>query len=420
MKKHWKAFCLIICLSVMVLTGCIKDDFRIEEETQKETYLKFAGYKVGENKVEEIEKILNAYMEENKDTVVVYEGIKYDYVEIMTNRIENNHADDLFMISDQALTTYEEKGWFGTKIMDLSDKEFVERYNPLIKDLFTVDGKIAAIPMCMSVVGMIANMDVLEACGISEMPQTYNEWVTAMRLVKEHGYTPMVNYQGNAASFNFLIAARAVAPYVEQGISYEGEASAQLYEKGIRDIYALMEEGLIDREQAIGETESRSYQKVLGEQFAAGNIAFAVMPNWCITSFLEGNPDFSYQFGGLPMGENGPLVDIRASVLVGINNEGENKEKAEEFLDYLMRAEYIEEYAADQNGLSPLAGAQTDNEMYTDILPLIEEGRFTSDTDSRIEFNLVKRLNYVSKQMLEQVPIEQILNDFDKGVADEE
>lgn len=419
MKKNIKALGVALCLLSAFLTGCGGDGFQVEEKQTESTTLKFAGYKVGENKVEEIDKILTSYMEEHEDTVVVYEGIKYDYVEIMTDRIENGPVDDLFMISDQALTTYEEKGWFDTKIMDLSEKEFVQRYSPTMRKLFTVNNKIAAVPMCMSVVGMMGNMDVLNDCGIEEMPKTYQEWVAAMRTVKEQGYTPMVNYQGNAASFNFLIATRAAASIVEQGASPEGKTAEEIYGPAIRDIYALMDEGLISREQALAETEARSYQKVLGEQFAAGGVAFAVVPNWCISAFMEGNPQFNYQFSGIPTGETGPIVNIRASVMVAINNKGKNKEAAERFLDYMMQPKFIEDYATAQNGLSPLMDAGTENELYDSILPLIGEERFVSDTDSRIPFNLVKRLNYVSAQMLEKESVEKILEDFVAGVADE-
>ena len=51
-------------------------------------------------------------------------------------------------------------------------------------------------------------------------------------------------------------------------------------------MYALVENGLIDREQMSGETDARSYRKVLGEQFAGGGVAFAVAPSWSLSAFL--------------------------------------------------------------------------------------------------------------------------------------
>lgn len=409
---------LCLCLWFFLLAGCGSDGFQMAEQGEEEVYLRFAGYKVGETKVEEIEKILNAYMEANKNTVIVYEGIADNYVEVMTNRIENGPADDLFMISDQALSSYGQKGWYGTKIEDLSDKEFLQRYSPMVQALFMVDGKAGAAPMCMSVTGMMVNMDVLHACGIEKAPQTYSQWVEALRTVKAGGYTPMVNYMGNAASLSFLVGARSMAPYVEEGLSFEGMTAAQVFEKGLRDICDLLDEGLIDRKQALAETEARAYQKVLREQFAAGDVAFAVVPSWCITSFLEGEPDFAYCFTGLPVGDEGPLVNVRASLLVAINGEGENKAAAEEFLDYMMQPEHIEEYAAAQNGLSPLSGAKTDNILYGDILSLIEEERFVSDMDPRIPFNLLGRLNYATEQLLREESMEKVLADFNQGAAD--
>ena len=71
-------------------------------------------------------------------------------------------------------------------------------------------------------------------------------------------------------AIDFIEGARTVS---------EGLTAEEVYAGGIRDVYALVENGLIDREQMSGETDARSYRKVLGEQFAGGGVAFAVAPS---------------------------------------------------------------------------------------------------------------------------------------------
>lgn len=417
MKVNRRAAGILAALSISssLLSGCHDSTVYVMNEETKPVTLRFFGFKVGETKVEEIESILNQYMDQNKDMIIVYEGIGTDYGSVLADRIESGHADDLFMISPTTLTAYGKRGWFGTKITDLSGEAFIQRYSPMIQKLITVDGKIPAVPMCLSAVGLMGNMDILENCGIHEMPRTYGAWVQAMEVVQEQGYTPMVNYLGNDASLMFLIAARSAAIYRESGESQSGLSAADVYAKSITDLYGVVDRGLIDREQLAGAAEPKAYQTVLKEEFAAGKAAFAVIPSWGLASFLGGSPDFTYQYAGIPAGDEGPLTGVRASVLVGVNREGEHTAEAEAFLDYLIQPENIENYAEDQISLSPLKGAKTENPLFTELLAQIEKEQMFSDADPRIPFDMVMLLNRTSEQMAEGEPLERILEDFNAG-----
>ena len=402
-----------MCLTaVLLLSGCQGDNLKVVEPPQNAVTLRFCGFKVGKTKIEEIETILNKYMEQ-KNVVIVYEGIAENYNDILTKRLQSGYADDLFMINTSMVTTYMNKGWCGTKIVDLSKQTFIEQYSPMVRRLITMEGKIPAVPMNLSVIGMLGNMDVLRACGIHEMPRTYEAWVQAMETVREHGYTPMVNYLGNNSSLSFLMAGRSVAPYVEgDKIADENTTALQVYTKGIADVYNLLDKGLLDRAQLARETEARSYQTVLGEQFAAGGVAFAVAPSWGLHAFLAGKPNFAYQYAGLPVGDKGPLTGVRASVLVAVNNESAHAREAEAFLAYLMQPEHIENYAAEQTSLSPLKGARTENPIFAEPLAQIGAGLIFSDTDFRIPFNLTKLLNNASERMSRGEKLESILKQF--------
>ena len=173
-------------IAVMLAAGCGSSGIQIVGQKADTVNLRFIGYKVGKSKVEEIDTILNRYMEENEDVVIVYEGIAEHYVDIMSDRLQSGRAGDLFMIGDQAVSTYAANGWYGTKIADLSGEEFVRQYSPMIRKMITLDGQVPAVPMCLSTVGMLGNMDVLSACGIDRMPDTFNEWVRDMETVQEY------------------------------------------------------------------------------------------------------------------------------------------------------------------------------------------------------------------------------------------
>lgn len=395
-KSGWLSLCLAIVCCGAVLSGCAsKPNLQLVAEKKAPVRLTFFGFKTGATKVEEIERILNAYMAQHPNVVITYEGISNDYVDILTQRLQSNNADDIFMISPSAFSTYAERGWIGSKIVDLSDRDFIRRFNPHMQRLITINGQIPGAPLCMSVVGLMANMDLLRACGIDEVPQTYSDWIASMETIRAQGRMPLLSYLGNDASPMFLAAGRAFAPSLRPGASSQVPDKANFY-AGLSDIAQLMRAGLIDRAQLLEATDSRSYQKVLGGAFAAGKAAYAIVPSWGLNAFLSAKPAFSYRYCGLPLTEDGPIAAIRASVPVGVNNESPHKEEALAFLEFLMRPEHIETYAADQYSLSPLRGAHTANPLFSELLQLAEANKTFSDADPRISFNVPEALNHAS------------------------
>lgn len=402
---------LAATLTARIFSGCSGQDQVIIREPEKEKiHLSFLGFKTGADKVKEMEDLLNQYMDLHPEVIITYEGVVDDYNQVLRSRIETGHADDIFMIHPSDLVTLEAEGWVGTKICDLTDENFITRYNDVVKKLITVNGKVFGAPLCMSVIGLAGNMDLLRECGIEKMPETYGEWIEIMRAVKEKGYEPLAGYLGADASPMFLMAGRSIAPYVLGEEQLTGEETAALvFAKGILDISSLMDEGYIDRQVLLENQESRSYKEVLAEDFAKGHTAFAVLPSWGIGAFLSGTPEFEYELGGLPLGDTGSVAMVRASIPVSVNMQSPNREEALKFLDFLMHAEHIEAYAAGQQSLSPLAGAQSNDETYKELLSLIGEGKALSDTNPEIPFNLVSMLNDISNQLANGQPVEEVL-----------
>lgn len=162
------------------------------------------------------------------------------------------------------------------------------RYNDSVKRLITVNDKVFAVPMCMSVIGLVGNMDVLKKCGVNQMPETYGQWLDSMEKVKKKGCVPMVNYLSSDTSTGFLMAGRSVAPYVLGEKKQNSNDTAEtVFKKGIYDLSHLIDTGYIDREQLLAKQDGEAYANVLGKVFAKGEAAYAILPSWGMISFLE-------------------------------------------------------------------------------------------------------------------------------------
>lgn len=119
---------------------------------------------------------------------------------------------DLVLLHPSAMTLIYEKDWIGTHLTDVSQSPLFQQYSNALQQLVTgTNGTAYGYPSFMSFAGLLVNTDLLETCGVSELPTTYSEWVKSMELVKQAGYTPFASYDGSDSSSMFLISAMAQA-----------------------------------------------------------------------------------------------------------------------------------------------------------------------------------------------------------------
>lgn len=62
----------------------------------------------------------------------------------------------------------------------------------------TVDGKVLAMPMGLTLKGIVVNKTLLEKEGLA-MPQTWSEFLTVLEGLKQKGYTPIQGSDSAAA-----------------------------------------------------------------------------------------------------------------------------------------------------------------------------------------------------------------------------
>lgn len=361
--------------------------------TEPAVYLTFYGFKSGAQKVQEIEEILYAFMNQNPEVVIAYEGDEsQQYLPALLKRFEGDHGDDIFMLNPSAMDSFARRGWIGTKVVDLQDLPLINKYSPLMKKWIQVDGKIPAVPLNMAVIGLLVNMDILRQCGIESAPRTYGAWLESMKKVKEKGYAPLVNYTGNDDSLMFFVVSRAFARMFYKEVPEPAEWTPE----------SLFREALADAKNDIlpldGPTYD-SYKQALKDFAAKGDAAFVIAPSWSLTYFHAGNPAFSYCYAGLPFSDKGPIVNARASIPVGINAESPHKNEALRFLEFMTHPRYIGKYSAAQNALSPLAGATNADNLYKPLIELINEGTVFSDSSPEIPFNAVTTLNALTREL---------------------
>ncbi|MFT8358881.1 ABC transporter substrate-binding protein [Bifidobacterium aquikefiri] len=134
----------------------------------------------------ELKKLVTQYnKEQNKVTVELQ--ILNDYEPTMKTKMAANDLPDLFFTHGWSTTRYAEY------LEPLQNRSWAKHINPLIKSRITsTSGKIYALPMEVSMGGIVFNETVLKEAGVDwQSIQTWADFTNACKKIKAAGKTPI-------------------------------------------------------------------------------------------------------------------------------------------------------------------------------------------------------------------------------------
>lgn len=76
-------------------------------------------------------------------------------------------------------------------VRDISDLSCLDKINPAALDPYKIDGKLYGMPFDAGVVGFWYNVDLFAEAGIDAPPETWDEFLTDVQLLKDAGITPL-------------------------------------------------------------------------------------------------------------------------------------------------------------------------------------------------------------------------------------
>jgi raffinose/stachyose/melibiose transport system substrate-binding protein len=259
------------------------------------------------------------------------------------------------------------------------------------------DGMVYGLPVTGNAQGIVYNKAVFEAAGITELPDTPEAFLDAMRAIKENTdatpyYTnyaagwPLVQWEGHRGSVscdpnysNEMV--QMEAPFAE------GTAHYTIYKL----MYDLVAEGLVEVDPSTTDWESSK------PMIANGEIGAMVLGSWAIVQMQEfaDDPDV---IGYMPFPSN---IDGQVCAAaggdykIGINKYSQNQEAARAWLDWFLNDS---NFAYDQGGIPPVKGSDLPPQLaaFTDMnvsfisalpAPVGEEGLLDA-IDSEAEIGL--------------------------------
>ena len=292
---------------------------------------------------EAFDQVINHFNEFYPNVTITYDAINSSDPDFL----ENNAYIDIFMTST-------EKGYPTESCVDLLEAgvDFSAVADGMLKSN-TVDGKVLALPMGLTLKGIVVNKTLLEKEGL-DMPQTWSEFLTVLEALKEKGYTPIQGPDSAIVNlcYNMGMAMLSEDPALLAAVlngDAEGASALKLVYDRLLELY---DKGYISHEVNAEYPENNYDGSIM--KFFEGEVPFWV----CDTEKVSGmkkreskseafsaNP-FSYEFTYAPMGDNGVYEYIEPWYGFAVNKDSDNCDYAVEFLRFMARTDELNTLAS--------------------------------------------------------------------------
>ncbi len=247
-------------------------------------------------------------------------------------------------------------------------KDIPDFFEPLgsyaeMKDKYTgieermVDNQVYGIPVAITYSGIIYNKAVFKQAGVTTIPQTPQQFITALQQVKQKtDAVPLyTNYASGWALTQWESDLTTVAgdpDYVniKQPASDHNFVTGQPHYDLYKVMYDAAKNGLIEKDPTTTDWETSK------ADLASGKIATMVLGSWAIDQVksLAANKD-DIGFMPFPTNASRVIVPLAADYNLAINVNSENKAAARAWVDWFTNKS---NYAVEQAGsISPAKGA---------------------------------------------------------------
>ena len=206
-------------------------------------------------------------------------------------------------------------------------------------NVYNIKPGIYGVPIDVTNIQMLYNKRLLEKAGIKKAPQTFDEFIEAIKALKRVGISGLVSGWGEIwmidcfasnYAFNIMGEEKIMATYRGE-VPYTDPDWIKVFEvfKTLRDNGALVE-GIV--------TKPNKYAE---QDFALERAAFAFNGSWCVNVYHDMNS--SLQYGAIlppAINQNRPMsIWGGAGSSLVVNNNSPRKEKAVAFLRWLTARE---------------------------------------------------------------------------------
>ena len=333
--------------------------------------------------------IIEDFEAENPDIRVIQNQVADADTIIRTLLVKDRAPDVITLNANGGFGKLAKAGVF----YDFSDEPVLETINPAVQEILAAlgnkEGEVNGLGYVNNANGVIYNQEIFEEQGL-EVPETWDEFIAVCDALVDAGITPF--YGTLADSWTGLPSFNALGAYPSQGDFWDkmreegenvGPDSEVSFQKDFPEamdqqyqLFSYMQEGYR------GETYDEG-----NAAFARGEVAMLLQGIWAINPVKAVNPDIKAAIFPYPAVDDPDdrLLVSGVDVVVTMGKNTPHKEEAMRFIDYLFEVGVIEEFAASQNMVPSVKGAEiSDDPSLQSVKPFFDEGKITGFIDHQI------------------------------------
>ncbi|MGT2783599.1 ABC transporter substrate-binding protein [Streptococcus pasteurianus] len=335
-------------LAAVTLVGCSSGSSDSDVET-----ITFINHKTDWETNGKWDEYIAKFNEKYPDIKVEVQTIT-DYAGQMKTRMNSKEYGDVLMIpGDISPKDYEN---FFEPLGDT--EELSEKYLGLNDRSY--EGVQYGIPSQMNATGLVVNKKVFEDAGITEFPKTTEDFIAALKKIKENDSSIVPLYTNYAAgwtlsNWNFTRPGVSGDPDFTNEMTSdtspfdEGDTMYTIY----NTLYTVAKEGLIESDPTTSDWEQSKVD------LANGKVAVMVLGSWAVPQIQKINEDNAdnIMFEAFPVtaSDGKQYMPIGGDYNYGINVNSKHKKAARKFIDWMVNES---DYAVDNGGIPTVKGAE--------------------------------------------------------------
>lgn len=371
MKRSVYALVLLLALLVGTVSGCGRTaEPEPPAPAEPEVELRFFHY--NDEAEEAYQRVFDAYEALHPNVRIESEFLNSEkYDETLAARIAVQSCPDILGAHPglaQAIPLAE-SGY----LADLTDQSCLNGVDESLLETATVDGRVYAVPLGMTLIATFYNRDIFRTYGLTP-PETWTEFLEVCQTLQDQGITPISLGGGDLWVQSLIPYALAVTtiyrdqPDFDQRLQ-DGRASfsGPEWQRTMEMVQTLIQRGYVSEDY-----RQRTYEQQL-TAFATGEAAMMVMGTWSLSLVRDINPDCDVGLFLTPGSDDG--VNWAASSIgsmVAVSQQSANRETAMDVLNFLLGDDQVyRQFLADTGNLSVRADLRYDCDE--ELQPVLED-----------------------------------------------
>jgi raffinose/stachyose/melibiose transport system substrate-binding protein len=339
--------------------------------------------------LEDFDQMIADFEAENPDIHVVQNQVADADTAIRTLLVKDRIPDIITLNGSGNYGRLAQAGVF----KDFTGEPVLDTIRPAVQEILdklgTFGDEVNGLGYVNNANGVIYNQKIFEEQGL-EVPETWDDFIAVCDALKAAGITPF--YGTLADAWTGIPSWNALGAYPAQGDFFDkmreegenvGPDSEVSFEKDFAEamdqqytLFSYMQEGYRGRTYDDGNAA-----------FANGEVAMLLQGIWATNPIKQVNPDIQMGIFPYPATDDPDdrLLVSGVDVVFTMGKDSPNEEAAMRFIDYAFSKEALEKFAASQNMVPSVEGAQiSDDPALQSVKPFFDEGKITGFIDHQI------------------------------------